>query len=229
MQVKRPLKISSALCLAILSFLSNSSAQPLDSPGSETLSTLEKGITHEMNMARENPGKYVTFLEQSKRNYSGKRLQRPGNIILITQEGVSAVNEAIRFLRTAKPLSSLQSSRGMHLAARDHVQDQASTGVVGHRGGEGSSPADRLNRYGTWQKIMGENISYGEDEARNIVMGFIIDDGVQDRGHRKNIFKPDFHVVGVACGPHPIYRLMCVVTFAAEFHEQNGRGAAPPR
>jgi uncharacterized protein YkwD len=229
MGVKGPLKISSAICLMILSFLSNSSAQSLDSPGFETLSPLEKGIIHEMNMARENPGKYATFLEQSKRNYSGKRLRRPGNIILITQEGVSAVNEAIRFLRTAKPLPSLQTSWGMHLAARDHVQDQASTGVIGHRGGEGSNPADRLNRYGAWQKIMGENISYGEDEARNIVMGFIIDDGVQDRGHRKNIFKPDFHVVGVACGPHPIYRLMCVVTFAAEFHEQNGRGAAPPR
>jgi uncharacterized protein YkwD len=229
MEIKMQFKISLAICLMILSFLSNSSAWSLDGPGSETLSPLEKGIIHEMNMARENPGEYVTFLEQTKRYYSGKRIQRPGNVILITQEGVSAVNEAIRFLRTAKPLPSLQTSRGMHLAARDHVQDQASTGVTGHRGGEGSNPADRLNRYGTWQKIMGENISYGEDEARNIVMGFIIDDGVQDRGHRKNIFKPEFHVVGVACGSHPTYRMMCVVTFAAEFHEQNGRGATPPR
>ena len=214
------LKISLAICLMILSFLSNSSAQSLDSPGSETLSLLEKGIIHEMNMARENPGKYVTFLEQSKRNYSGKHLRRPGNIVLITQEGVSAVNEAIRFLRTAKPLPSLQLSWGMHLAARDHVQDQASTGVVGHRGSEGSSPADRLNRYGTWQKIMGENISYGENEARNIVMGFIIDDGVQDRGHRKNIFKPDFHIVGVACGPHAVYKKMCVMVFAGGYREK---------
>jgi uncharacterized protein YkwD len=37
---------------------------------------------------------------------------------------------------------------------------------------------------------------------------------VPDRGHRANIFNPLYREAGVGCGPHPTYRVMCVVDFA---------------
>jgi uncharacterized protein YkwD len=48
-----------------------------------------------------------------------------------------------------------------------------------------------------------------------VVMNLIIDDGVPDRGHRKNIFSRAFATAGAACGPHSRFGNVCVIDFAA--------------
>ncbi len=65
-----------------------------------------------------------------------------------------------------------------------------------------------------WTGSIGENISYGPDDGREVVLQLIIDDGVPDRGHRANIFSPGFRLAGVVCGPHPKFRTICVIDFA---------------
>ena len=67
--------------------------------------------------------------------------------------------------------------------------------------------------------IFAENLAYGPERARDVVMGLIIDDGVPDRGHRRNIFDPRLRVIGVACGPHEVYGSMCVMDYAGEYTE----------
>ena len=178
---------------------------------------LDKEILKELNLARQHPKKYATFIEQERPYYVGKFIKRPGEITIITNEGVSAVDEAIRFLKKVNPVAPLNYSAGMSRAAMDHVQDQGRKGTFGHRGSDGSQPADRVSRYGKWLETVGENISYGRDVARDIVIGLIVDDGVPSRGHRNNIFNPQFRIVGIACGAHKTFGTMCVMNFAGDF------------
>ncbi len=184
------------------------------------LPSLEEGVLNEINMDRTNPKQYLKYLESQRSFFKGKRFERPGEIPLITQEGVAALDDAIRYLRSAKPVPPVSPSRGMSRAAKDHAKDQGHTGKMGHTGTDGSQPWDRMSRYGTWQRKVAENISYGSNNATDIVMQQVIDDGVRDRGHRANIFNPDYRVVGIACGPHDRFRNLCVLDFAVGYSEK---------
>jgi uncharacterized protein YkwD len=185
------------------------------------VSLLEKEIVRELNTARTDPKGYASLLGKWRPYYDRTLLRLPGEIPIKTKEGWMAADEAIRLLRSIQPTSELTLSQGMSLGARDHVKDQGSSGSTQHKGRDGSQPWDRVNRYGTWQEIIGENISFGHNRARNVVMTLIIDDGIPDRGHRKNIFNPDFRVMGVACGSHSTYTTICVITFAGGYQEKN--------
>lgn len=184
------------------------------------LSTLEEGIAREVNLARTDPGQYASFLEEWSQYYNDKEIERAGQPTIITQEGLSAVKEAIRYLRTASSLPLLKISIGMSLAAKDHAEELGRAGKLGHRGLTGSWPTDRVNRYGRWKGALGEAIYYGRDDSREVVMALIIDDGVPSRGHRRHIFDPAFRIVGVACGPHAAHESMCVITFAGSYVER---------
>jgi len=74
-----------------------------------------------------------------------------------------------------------------------------------------------MARYGKVAGYGGENISYRYETARAIVTSLIIDEGVKGRGHRKNIFNPNFKLAGVATGRHSRYGIMCVTDFATVF------------
>ena len=180
--------------------------------------TSGSAIVREMNLARENPALYATFIEEMRGNFQGNLLVLPGRIPLRTKEGTRALDDAIRFLRNASPQAPLVFSPGMSRAAADHCAEQAGGGMS-HTGRGGSNTGDRINRYGTWSGIWGENLACGRSAAREIVMALIIDDGLPARKHRKNIFNPAFGYAGAAVGPHATYRTICSTEFAGGYVE----------
>lgn len=188
------------------------------------LTRLELEVVAELNLARTDPAAYARHIEAMVPWFDGRLMRQPGRRVVIeTREGAAAVREAVRELRRMRPVPAVTVSRGMSAAARDHVRDQGATGETGHSGRDGSRAADRVARYGTWRRGLSENIAYGPPTAREVVVGLIVDDGVPDRGHRTNLFDPLVRVVGVSCGRHTRFQVMCVVVHAHGFEE----GTAP--
>ena len=177
---------------------------------------LAKQTLAEINLARGNPQIYAGFLREFRGQFQGKSYRLPGSEVLVeTSEGVRAVDEAIRFLTRQPALPPLAWSAGLAAAAAELVEEEGTSGAVGHIGRLCGNPLQRIERHVKWQGKIGENICYGPGEARLVVMNLIIDDGVPDRGHRKNIFSRAFGAAGVACGPHPRFGNVCVIDFAA--------------
>jgi uncharacterized protein YkwD len=177
-------------------------------------------IADELNLARQNPKLYATFAQELRASFDGKSMTLPGRTRIITHEGTHAVDEAIRFLRSVRPLPAFALSPGMSHGAADHCLDQADGGFS-HTGRDGSDPGKRMNRYGNWGTLCGENIAYGKRSARDIVLALIIDDGQRARKHRKNIFNSHYNFVGVAYGPHTRFGSVCTMDFAGAYAERS--------
>ena len=74
----------------------------------------------------------------------------------------------------------------------------------------------------------GENISYGTTKPRDILIALAIDDGVESRGHRTNIFAEDWQEFGSCYGEHAGYRDMAVIVYRGESGSGAGyQGVAP--
>jgi uncharacterized protein YkwD len=186
--------------------------------GAEYLTESERQLIIEINMVRRDPQAYAHwFLVPLRPYYHHTLIERPGEMTVSTHEGVRALDECIKALQQVKPAPPLTPKKGLTLGARDHARDQARTGDTGHTGSDGSTDEVRINRYGKWDITAGENIDYGNKEPRRIVTSLLIDDGVPSRGHRANLLNGGFKFVGVAMGPHRVYRQMCVMDFAGSY------------
>lgn len=183
-------------------------------------SRLAMDIHNETNLVRRDPGAYASHLEAMLPLFDGMMMDRVGRPMLRTEEGAAAVQEAIAALRARTPVPPLGWSKGLAGAAADHVRDQGPIGGLEHYGTDGSDPARRAERRGRWASGMAENIAYGENPARDVVIQLLVDDGVPDRGHRNNILNGNWGVEGVACGPHRDYRQICVMDYAVRYVER---------
>lgn len=213
--------MSRPLCFSALFLLVTLPA--LASEDTEASGDSARAVIREMNLARQNPALYATFVQELRGRMNGNVMVLPGRTRIRTKEGTRALDDAIRFLQNARPLPPLAFSRGMSRAAADHCADQADGGF-GHEGKDRSHAGQRIARYGSLSGGWGENISYGKTSAREVVLALIIDDGLPARKHRKNIFNPSFGYAGAAFGRHARFGTVCSMDFAGGYAE---RGQEP--
>src|SRR5438874_4186092 len=212
------LSLSSAFSLVLFTALPAFAAERNDD------ATSGRAVIRELNLARQNPALYATFVRELRSRMSGNVLVLPGHTRVRTKEGTAALDDAIRFLKNAQPLPPLAFSRGMSRAAADHCADQADGGF-GHEGRDRSHAGQRIARYGNFTGGWAENISYGKASARDVVLALIIDDGLPARKHRKNIFNPIYNFAGAAFGRHARFGTVCSMDFAGGYAERAGSAA----
>jgi len=181
---------------------------------------VSSAVLGEINNARQNPQQFITYLEDYRGRFSGSSVREADGGVMTTNEGVAAVDEAIAFLRNLTSVEPLQMTEGLIKTADSQLSDLSVNPALGHTGADGSSFNERINRFGTTRGRIGENIALRKDSAREIVLLWIIDDGVPSRLHRKNLFNSEYKKAGIAYGKGNDGRGLCVLDLAAEFFEK---------
>jgi uncharacterized protein YkwD len=205
MRFSRSGLLAAGLLFAGLAIVGAAKAQTADDPALR-----REAILAELNFARQNPQAYAAeLLRQPVSTWEAALGPDPQ-----ADADAGAYAEAIAFLRHQAPLPPLSPDDLLAEAALDHVAAQGPTGTTGHVGSDGETFDARLRRHGAAFRMAAENITYGPAEARDVVRELIIDRGVLDRGHRRNIFLPAVREAGVGCGAHALYGAMCVIDFA---------------
>lgn len=170
----------------------------------------QEAMLEELNFVRTQPARYAALVEANYAGLGEDRIYLRDGVRIRMTEGLSAVREAVAYLRQARPVPPLRAFGCLSLAAQSHAKDQGPRGAIGHAGSDGSDPSRRAAKALGRKAACGENISYGPESPREHVIGLIVDDGVPNRGHRENIFLAEYRSLGAAVGPHKVYRQMAV-------------------
>lgn len=181
---------------------------------------LKQSILNELNKLREDPTSYIPILEDYIKLFKNNILYRHSGGPIQTQEGPSAFKEAIKFLHRQNPVPKLIIEKQLSQAAEDHVKDLGSKGFVSHESSDGKTTSDRIEEYCEWEGACGENIDVASQTAQDVIVSFIVDDGIPERGHRLNLFKEDFKYIGIAVGSHKDYDTVTVCKFIGNLRQK---------
>jgi uncharacterized protein YkwD len=94
--------------------------------------------------------------------------------------------------RTFAPAPPLSLSSTLDGVALGHALDMADHNYFEHEDRSGHSPADRVRAVGYKEKLVGENIAYGVENADEAVQGWL-----DSPGHCENIMDPRFAEMGI--------------------------------
>ena len=175
---------------------------------------LETRVLSELNYARTHPAEYLRKLDSYKRQFVGLNVaDEASRAVVETEEGAKAVEEAIEFVKSTPINSELVWDDDLADAAEKHAKEQSLNGNIGHEVADGADFGERMEHSQAIRRrpLLAEIISYGDSTQEGVVRELIVDDGVADRGHRKEVFSSLLHRAGISCKPHPVYGMSCVI------------------
>jgi len=180
---------------------------------------LRKSILHEHNRLRCDPTCYIPLLEDQMKFFKNDTLYKPKETAIQTNEGKVAYLEAIQFLKTQKPIKELTYDQRLSNACQDHVNDIGPRGLISHESSDGRTLIDRFEKHLEWDGSCCENIDVGNKLATNIIISLLVDDGILDRPHQKNMFNPEMTFIGISCGEHKNFDIITVIDYVSSIRD----------
>lgn len=174
----------------------------------------------ELTNLRENPKSYIPILEEFSTYLDNDILKRPGDDPLQTTEGKAAFKEAIKFLRSQKPVGPLQEDSRLSKAAQLHAEDLGKKGGLSHISSDGKNLSERLDEQCEWEEACSESIDLGSKNALHVIVSLLVDDGISERTNRLNLFREDFSYLGIGACEHSKHDTVFVVNFAGNLRDK---------
>ena len=160
-------------------------------PAYAQLDTEEREVVYWVNYVRQYPQQFsntvlMPFLKQfpeAKSSY--------------TRSLISQLSD----LSSMPPLAP---SKNLNAVAGSHAKDLGTNNLdISHTSSKGESFKKRLNKFGYFE-CASENVYEGKKDGLQAVLFLLIDAGVQNLGHRKNILDPNMKYIGVSFFPSKI-------------------------
>ena len=170
------------------------------------MSSDEKNVLYYINLVRINPKKFENevlnpFLKENKK-FSRKYIK-----------------SLRKDLTKTKRLSPFIYTDELFKFAKHHAKTTGKIGKTGHRSiylkGYKSRTKKLLKSYSS----VGENIHYGSNNPKEIVIELLIDDGIKGVGHRKNILSTNYVHASVSMQPHKKYTFNTVIEFGGALNQ----------
>ena len=127
-------------------------------------------MIQEINLVRTSPKDYISFVKEYVENLS-KPMRQKRNV---------PAHELIRELKRLEPLNELEISNELYKTAKAH-----------------GNKMKKKNRWEHSKINVHENLVGGYEDPRDALIELLIDVGVKNRGHRKNILNPNLKTVAV--------------------------------
>lgn len=169
------------------------------------LSEEEKKVIYYTNLVRTNPKLFAktylkNYLDSTRNQWRKKKY----------------INSLYSDLNKASACPIIEPRRDLYESAKGHAIDMGAHGKIGHETSGGDSFQVRIGELKKTYGYVYENCQYGYPDALSIVIDLLVDEDVEDLGHRKTILNKDLRYAGVSIQPHKKFRVNCVIDYGTE-------------
>ncbi|QNA44657.1 CAP domain-containing protein [Lacibacter sediminis] len=158
----------------------------VSSRGFADLSVMEQDFFYWTNLMRKNPGQFgETVLQEFLRQFP-------------EASSPDAKSLAADLKKAQRNLPFLDPDHGLCVMASTHAKDLKSrNGIISHQSSTGKDFVQRIKEAGKY-RCGAENVFVGTPDALDALILLLIDKGVKDKGHRKNLLDPSFTLMGAS-------------------------------